>query len=173
MNSLSFLQIHYELTIYFANSLWNHYQFSEFTIYQLSISRIHQESLSISRIHNEFTIYFANSLWTDYLICEFTIFVENILWITRGSLRWLKKSSKEVLSHGDICMRFWDGSTLNWLKIYNHVSKFRDGSLFQIKNSEIAQNLSHLRIFSHLRVSVLKKWAISEFWHVIVDFEPI
>ena len=37
--------------------------------------------------------------------------------ITRGSLRWLKKSSKEVLSREGICMRFWDVPASNWLKI--------------------------------------------------------
>ena len=41
----------------------------------------------------------------------------NLLSATRESMRWLKKSSKEVLSCGGICMRFWDGSTSNWLKI--------------------------------------------------------
>ena len=99
----------------------------------------------------------------------------------QGSLRWLKKSSKEVLSREGICMRFWDGSTSNWLKIYDHVKKtprwltfsdlkLLDGSKFEEIN---ISNWVSFRILSHLRVSGLKKWAISEFWHVIVDFEPI
>ena len=36
---------------------------------------------------------------------------------TRGSLRWLKKSLKEVLSREGKCIRFRDGSTSNWSKI--------------------------------------------------------
>ena len=64
---------------------------------------------------------------------------------TRGSLTWLKKTSIEVWSRRGICMRFWDGSTSNWLKIHDHImwihmSKLRDGSLFQTWNSGIAQN---------------------------------
>ena len=102
MNSLFFARIHYESSVYYANSLsftliyhgftisssyplWFHYLFREFNMNPLSISRIHYEP----------TIYFANSLWTHYLFreftmnplsisrihCESTIYFANIVWI--------------------------------------------------------------------------------------------
>ena len=48
--------------------------------------------------------------------------------------------------------------------------KLWDGSKFEAVN---ISNRGSIRILSYLRISGLKKWAISEFWHVIVNFEPI
>ena len=68
------------------------------------------------------------------------------------------------MSRGGICMRFWVGSTSNWLKIYDHVSKLRDDSLFQTKISEIAQNsnknsirdIDYFEYWANLKLSHLK-----------------
>ena len=58
--------------------------------------------------------------------------------------------------------------TPRWLTFSDQ--KLWDSSKFEQK---LDSRYWLLRILSHLRVSGLKKWAISEFWHVIVDFEPI
>ena len=82
-NSLSFSRIHFELTIYFANSLSLHSLLREFISDSLSGSRIRYlfraftiffaDQLSISRIHFHFTM---NSL----LLCDFT---SNSLYFSR------------------------------------------------------------------------------------------
>ena len=53
---------------------------------------------------------------------------------------------------------FFRPQTLRWLKIEEAVN---------ISNQDFVRILSYLRVFG------LKKWAISEFWLVVVDFEPI
>ena len=63
-----------------------------------------------------------------------------------------------VLSRGGICMRFWDDFKL--VQNLDHLSKLRDGSLFQTKNSEIAQNSKQL--ISRIEF-LFEFWAISEF----------
>ena len=64
---------------------------------------------------------------------------------------WNRSNQNAVtmISREVICIKFWDGSTSNWLKNLDHVSKLRDSSLFQTENSEMAQN------------SKLTFWAIS------------
>ena len=64
-NSQSPLRIHFEFTIFFANSLWIHF-FRELTLNSLSIPRIHWK-FSLNSIRYEFTICFANSLLIHYL----------------------------------------------------------------------------------------------------------
>ena len=64
---------HYELTIFFAKSLWINYRlrfslwihflFCDFTMYSQSVSRKSYES----------TILFAKSIWIHYLFPEFTL----------------------------------------------------------------------------------------------------
>ena len=75
MDSLCLLLIHYDFTIYFANSIWTHYLFREFTMNPLSISQIHYEP----------TIYLANSLWIDYLF-QYCIYLLSIRRFTMNSL---------------------------------------------------------------------------------------
>ena len=58
-------------------------------------------------------------------------------------------------------MTFWDGSTSRLSKIYDHVSKLRDGSHFQTSNSEMTQN-SKLTIS---RIEFLSEFELSQsFW---------
>ena len=114
------------------------------------------------------------------------MFVKNLYQHTPGSLRWLKKSSKEVLSRGGICMRFWDCSTSNWLKIsitwpnseMAHFSKpktlwwlkFRTEhfeilieSSFEPSQSFRSEKVSHLRVLTRDRDFVpISSWAISK-----------
>ena len=90
--SIYFCRIYYEFIIYFANALWNHYIFDEFTMNSLSIReyifitwfvpRIHYEFIIFSRIYYESTIcsmktqwisYFAISLWIRFLFRKLTI----------------------------------------------------------------------------------------------------
>ena len=100
---------------------------------------------------------------------------------TRGSLRWLKKSSQEVLSRGVICMRFWDGSTSNWLKISITCQNFEMAQFFRpetlrwhkirssqylessfCSNFELSQSLRFEKV-SHFGLSTpIWSWAISK-----------
>ena len=68
--SQSPLRIHFEFTIFFANSLWIHF-FRELTFNSLSIPRIHWK-FSLNSIRYEFTICFANSLLIHFLFRELT-----------------------------------------------------------------------------------------------------
>ena len=91
MNSLSISLIYYEFTIYFANILWIHYIFREFTIIHFRIANLlwkyfvfrvyTKNSLSISQIHHEFILFYTNPLWIQFRFSEFTIFMANSLWI--------------------------------------------------------------------------------------------
>ena len=79
--SLSVPWMYYEFIIYFANALWNHYLFDEFTMNSLSIReyifitwffpRIHYEFIIFSRIFYESTICSMNSQWISYLFRDF------------------------------------------------------------------------------------------------------
>ena len=60
MKSLSLLQIHHRLNIFFKKAVWIHYEFTELTMNLLSASRIH-------------SIFFLNALWTHNLHFEFII----------------------------------------------------------------------------------------------------
>ena len=88
---------------------------------------------------------------------------------TRGSLRWLKKSPKEVLSREGICLRFWDGSKPRSRVKTPRGLTFSDRKLWDSSKFEKKLNSRYwsLRTLSHLRVSCLKKSAISGYWHVI------
>ena len=105
---------------------------------------------------------------------------------TRGVL----EKAQKVIEGGVVTCRHMQ-DILRWLEFklaqnLDHVSKLRDGSLFQFWNPEKAQKSFEqklnsryllLRILSHLSVSKLKKCALSEFWHVIkilsqFEFEP-
>ena len=69
--------IYCELTILYANELWTHFQFREFTILSWSISWIHWISLSISffRNHYKLTIFSQFHLF----LLELTIFLAKLL----------------------------------------------------------------------------------------------
>ena len=88
---------------------------------------------------------------------------------TRGSLRWLKKSPKEVLSREGICLRFWDGSKPRSRVKTPRGLTFSDRKLWDSSKFEKKLNSRYwsLRTLSHLRVSCLKKSAISGYRHVI------
>ena len=111
LDSLSFVQIHNEFTIFFAITLWIHCLFREFTIYSansLSFWRIHYEFTWSFAIHNEFsrnnyefTICLANLLPNH----EFIIFNAN-------SLQWSVFIANKVLI--DVMFR---GFTMNLLFI--------------------------------------------------------
>ena len=83
LSSLSILQIHFEFTSFFANSIRIQYFFREFTLIhyffanKLSIYYLYREfswnKLFFSQIHIQFTIYFANSLRMNYLYREFSL----------------------------------------------------------------------------------------------------
>ena len=77
MNSLSFSQNNYKLTICFAILIRIHLMFPAFTM----------NSVGVSRIYFQFTIYFAlyfaNQLWIYYLFHEFTVFIANLIRILR------------------------------------------------------------------------------------------
>ena len=75
---------------------------------------------------------------------------------TGGTLRWPKKSSKEMLTRKGICMKSWDGPkfesfsfSLISARNINHVSKSWDGPLFWSENPEMAQNSDHLCLEIH------------------------
>ena len=82
---------------------------------------------------------------------------------TRGSLKWLKKSSKEVLTREDICMYFSDGSkfepfsfSLILARNIHHVTKPWDGSKSEEKLDSRQKWFStheHLRVFELKKVS--------------------
>ena len=74
---------------------------------------------------------------------------------TRGSFKWLKKSSKEVLSREGVCMRLRDCSTSNWLENLDHVSKLRDGSFFQYLELNFSSNFEPSQSFRSGKVSHL------------------
>ena len=97
-----------------------------------------------------------------------------------------KNHRRRDVSHEVICIRNWDGSTCNWLKIsityffaeMAHFFRLRDGSKFEafyFSNSCSFRILSHLDYFSTEKVSHLSKktrdrdsepfsnWAISSF----------
>ena len=77
-------------------------------------------------------------------------------YIRGGSLRWLKKSSKEVLTREGICMRFWDGSTSNWHKIS-----------ITCQNSEMAHRF-RLETLRWLKIEAIYIWNLFlfEFWAI-------
>ena len=76
---------------------------------------------------------------------------------TRGSLRWLKKSSKEVLTREGICMRFWDGQTSNWLKISITCQNSEMAHRFRLETLRWLKNRSNLYLefsfFSNFELS--------------------
>ena len=79
--SIYFCRIYYEFIIYFANALWNHYIFDEFTMNSLSIReyifitwfvpRIHYEFIIFSRIYYESTICSMKTQRISYLFRDF------------------------------------------------------------------------------------------------------
>ena len=100
--------------------------------------------------------------------------------ILRGGPWYYSKSHRRRFCHVEACG--WDfemaqlqiGSksrsrvkTPRWLTFSD--LKLWDGSKFE---AVIISNRVSVRILSYLRVFGLNKWA-REFWHVIVDFEPI
>ena len=103
-------------------------------------------------------------------------------WYTGGTLRGLKKPSKEPMSHVGLCMWFWVGSLLNLLKFSKNSTRVKITSqnpelahFFSWKTLRwlkiriiVASNSISLRILSHLRIFELKKWANSGFWLVIL-----
>ena len=81
---------------------------------------------------------------------------------TGGTLRELKKISKEPRSHGVICMWSWESSKFEpfsfpcfSLRNINHMSKTRERSLFLVRKSRESSKFE------------LKKWAFSGKRHVI------
>ena len=107
LDSLSFVRIHNEFTIFFAKLLRIHCLYREFSENSLDVSRIHNNfgwcfaytlwiqyvfhgftmnSLFFSRIHYRFTINFANILWIHLFFAnslpnqELTIFNANSLY---------------------------------------------------------------------------------------------
>ena len=81
---------------------------------------------------------------------------------TGGTLRELKKISKEPRSHGVICMWSWESSKFETfsfpcfsLRNINHMSKTRERSLFLVRKSRESSKFE------------LKKWAFSGKRHVI------
>ena len=95
---------------------------------------------------------------------------------TGGMVRWLKKSSKEIVSREVVCIRNWDGSHSKWLQI-DHVFFAEMAHFFRLKNRDgskfeqiYSSNSISLLILSHLGFFPLKKWAISMINHVIDNF---
>ena len=91
INSLSFLQIHYESIIFFVDSLWFFYLFGEFSMNSIFFREFTMNSLPFSFIHYEFNwcvanilwihleyISFMNSLLIHLLFYEFTIYFTNM-----------------------------------------------------------------------------------------------
>ena len=78
---LSFWRIFYEFNIFFANLIWIHYPFLEFTMNSLPFSFIQYEFnwcvANILWIHREY-IHLMNSLLIHFLFYEFTIYFTNM-----------------------------------------------------------------------------------------------
>ena len=66
MNPLSYQRIHFRFIICYANSLFIHYHFREFTLNSKFSREFTMNSLSVIRIHYRFITFFANSLWFHY-----------------------------------------------------------------------------------------------------------
>ena len=79
---------------------------------------------------------------------------------TRGSLRWLKKSSKEVLSREDI----WRPNTLRWLKIRsNQYLELSFCANFELSQSFRSEKVSHLGVLTRDQdFEPVWSWAISK-----------
>ena len=108
--------------------------------------------------------------------CVYMIWLIRILLFsfTWESLRWLKKSSKEMLSREGLNMSFWDDSILKLLKVSiicqnSNICHFFRSYLLRWLKVRSNQYLE-LNFFSNTELSQSlrpEKWAISEFLHVI------
>ena len=84
--------------------------------------------------------------------------------------------AQKVIEGGIVTWRYMH-DILRWLNFklaqnLDHVSKLRNGSLFQTWNSEMAQNSKQSKsriefLFEFWAISEFSIWATSEFWQVI------
>ena len=89
--------------------------------------------------------------------------------IVRGNFE-IKNHRKNAMGHG-ICTRFWDGPkfepfsfSLISARTIDHVPKFWDGKFEQ---NHFCHEFHFFEFWSISEFLNWKKWAISEFWHVI------
>ena len=102
---LYYTRIRYELTFFYAHSIWILYQFLAFTICRafytmdpLCITRIHCEFIIFPQTHYLFSFYYAYSKWIHYLFLKFNLnklsFTQNHYWILIASTDklWIRGS---------------------------------------------------------------------------------
>ena len=132
MNRISFSRIRFNFTIihhafvtFIAEFLWIHLLFWKFTVFSLSVTRIHYYSLSITRIHYGFITFLQNSLWIHDRLHKFIL---NSLWIhfLFANSLWIYNNSREFTM-----------SSANLLLIQYLFRKHTINSLFPFKLHDI------------------------------------
>ena len=128
VNQLSISRMKLESTIFFANSLWIHHLFFDTQYMHYLFAKFSLYPLSVLRIHYEFTIHSENSASIDYLAGiigfdasqdftkdKFNLETGHVQYLTFSYYLWISKSNLKTSVLKDWVILGWEYHRVFWL----------------------------------------------------------